>query len=519
MIRKGIPSPGGNRSGASLLEGTKTIQPSQYSLRWSSRGFWILAFGVMALALVYTALTRPIDYDEFLHVHSLWLISVGKVPYTEFLAVHPPVFWYLFTPLFSMLPQRLDSILILRIVNILFSLLLLCALGRLLARRLPGTEGTLAICLAFLVNFFQPSVLCTLAEFRMDHLSTALLLSGLVCYEEDGGKRRSQPFGAGMLVAVALSMNPKLILMPAFVLCVDIFGVLGRQPVNWRKLLLVTAGFGFGLLLTSGFLVLQRVNLSEASQFIYGYHARIAREYDGLKWYFVALNTRQHQLPLLLLLLGLAGIGAGLRNHELARNKVVLSLFLFSIFQALVVPFPFKQYACSVFLMWTVPLALAFERILVWRARAGLAVVGLLAVGALGICAGSLKEEPGSSILNFQRDSFEQLRRLVPAGSTLLGVMTVHPIFREDAAFVFFTTLTPEPKLVETLHHLRPNDARFTTDGLLQQIRMNRPSLVMQSEPLHDPALFRAVQVYLKEEGAHYIRIQNEPGLSVYQRV
>jgi hypothetical protein len=327
------------------------------------RALWISAFGVMALILVITALSRRIDYDEFLHVHSLWLVAQGQVPFSDFLAVHPPLFWYVYAPLFKLLPQKFETIIVLRLINLTFALLLLVFLARLLTRRLPGNKGALAVGLAMLAMFFQPSVIETLTEFRMDHLSTALLLGGLVLYDDMANIRRA--FFAGVIIALGLTMNLKLLLIPVFVIGIDAAPLLFRRYVPWHKLGAAIAGTVCGAAAVIGFLVLKHVNINDAYQFVYAYHAAIASEFKrspGLLAMLVDINRAQYFLPTVFAVIGFFMLVTDWKAETIQKNKFALVFLLFSVAQTILVPFPFKQYMCSVFLMWIAPLAVTYDR-------------------------------------------------------------------------------------------------------------------------------------------------------------
>ena len=67
--------------------------------------FYIVAFGVWTIFYTETA-----NGDNVEHIHSTWLISQGKVPYRDFFQHHNPLVWYLFSPLFKLLPNVLTML-------------------------------------------------------------------------------------------------------------------------------------------------------------------------------------------------------------------------------------------------------------------------------------------------------------------------------------------------------------------------------------------------------------------------
>lgn len=483
----------------------------------------VILFGLMAIVLIVTARTRLIDYDEFLHVHSLWLVAQGKIPYTDFLAVHPPYFWYLYKPLFTLLPKTFEIILTLRMVNLGFSLLSLLFLWCLSYRFINGKNSALAAGAAMLVIFFQPGVVESLVEFRMDQIATAILLGALLLYEQESRQTPVWIFLSGVLIAMALVMNTKLILIPALVIGIELAPLLRRQNINAKKIALAFGGLLVGLSGMGAFLLLQRINLSEAFRCVYVYHSLVAQEFGreaSLAELMLQINQAQFYLPCLLLVVGIAALIVCGRRAGAAKIKYALAFALFGVIQTLIVPFPFKHYASTVFLLWAVPLALAFDCMLFWNTRrSAKGFVLMLTVAATALGVGRLVQEKRASMIETQRSMSALMLNLVPPNTSLIGIMTLHPLFRDDAAFVFFSTLTPkDPKLVKIFHRMSPQDARFTYDGLLQQIRANKPSLVIQTDIFQDPPLFAAVGTYLREESANYALMQSDEHSRIFKR-
>jgi hypothetical protein len=64
--------------------------------------FYIIAFGAWTIFYTETG-----NGDNVEHIHATWLISQGKVPYRDFFQHHNPLIWYLFSPLFKLLPNAI----------------------------------------------------------------------------------------------------------------------------------------------------------------------------------------------------------------------------------------------------------------------------------------------------------------------------------------------------------------------------------------------------------------------------
>ena len=67
--------------------------------------FYIIAFSVWTIFYTETG-----NGDNVEHIHSTWLISQGKVPYRDFFQHHNPLVWYLFAPIFKMLPNAITML-------------------------------------------------------------------------------------------------------------------------------------------------------------------------------------------------------------------------------------------------------------------------------------------------------------------------------------------------------------------------------------------------------------------------
>jgi hypothetical protein len=168
---------------------------------------WLLPNAAFC-ALVVLAATLPLDYDEILHAHSAWLVSQKLVPYTDFLALHPPFFWFLFAPLLKIFPETFGVLIALRLANFVFSLAALNVLMVLMRRSLEGPAAALASSMAVLLALVQPSVAHALIEFRPDHVSLLLIFLGLA-----SGDRRKW-FLHGLFMTLGVLINPKLFLLP-----------------------------------------------------------------------------------------------------------------------------------------------------------------------------------------------------------------------------------------------------------------------------------------------------------------
>lgn len=61
---------------------------------------YIIAFSAWTIFYTETG-----NGDNVEHIHSTWLVAQGKVPYRDFFQHHNPLVWYIFAPIFKMLPN------------------------------------------------------------------------------------------------------------------------------------------------------------------------------------------------------------------------------------------------------------------------------------------------------------------------------------------------------------------------------------------------------------------------------
>ena len=59
---------------------------------------WGLALFAIGFAIWTIYYTETGNGDNVEHLHSTWLVSLGKVPYKDFFQHHNPLMWYIFAP-------------------------------------------------------------------------------------------------------------------------------------------------------------------------------------------------------------------------------------------------------------------------------------------------------------------------------------------------------------------------------------------------------------------------------------
>ena len=128
------PRPRGSRTGPGVVEGMSG-ELSEADGRLPERGrsvatpkaagegAWEFVLLVLILAtlaaLLRTALQPDFFADEVEHAHVTWLLGQGVMPYRDIHQIHLPMVWILLSPLLSVLPETLESLVILRMVCLL----------------------------------------------------------------------------------------------------------------------------------------------------------------------------------------------------------------------------------------------------------------------------------------------------------------------------------------------------------------------------------------------------------------
>ena len=106
---------------------------------------YITAFSIWTIFYTETA-----NGDNVEHIHSTWLIAQGKIPYKDFFQHHNPLLWYIFSPLFKILPNALIMLDVAHAIAIIggfitfFIVYKICT--RFFASKLPSIISIITLC-------------------------------------------------------------------------------------------------------------------------------------------------------------------------------------------------------------------------------------------------------------------------------------------------------------------------------------------------------------------------------------
>ncbi len=122
----------------------------------------VLILGIAALLgiIFLETLEKRFNHDEFEHIHSAWLISIGKLPYADFYQNHNPLFWYTLLPFLGLFGETTTTPIVLRVVMFILTLGIVYQTYR-LAREATGSWETAFYAVLLLLPvliFIQKSV-------------------------------------------------------------------------------------------------------------------------------------------------------------------------------------------------------------------------------------------------------------------------------------------------------------------------------------------------------------------------
>lgn len=473
----------------------------------------LLLLAVAATGLFAATRWLRINYDEYANVHATWLVAQGGRPYADFQAMHAPFFWYLFAPVLSSLPQAFASILILRAANAAASLALILALGLLLTRAFSERESRLWALAALGIMVFQVPVVATLAQFRADHLSAAVLFFGmLLLHDETPSPRRAA--AAGALLAVSLALGQKLILLEALFVA----ALAAREGIlRRRRLPRLAAAVGAGAAAAGVFLGLfclaVGIHPTLMARAVFALQYRLLSGYPRFGLLFF-LRDQILQAPLKLLAplaFGLWGLWRS-RDGFLDRRWVALVFAAFALIQAAWVRFPFDQYGYAAYLCWAFPLALFFDQARLVCFRGGLLALtlALLSADFVGLRSAARDDCRFGEETRLQVALGDAMLKLAPAGQPVAAQPYCHPMFRRDSTYFWiYGASYAHPDMEEILRAMPAFARDFSYDGYRAQLEAHPPSLVATNPMFAGPDYLRAVRDYLAAHTADYAELHS----------
>ncbi len=497
-----------------------------------------LLCAVLALAAASTGRAiaqRYLDYDEISHAHMAWLVAHGAVPYEDFATNHLPFFWLVLVPMMRALPESPTVFSLFRAAALALNLLFVFLLMANAWRGRPSAERPW-IALAFLFPLFQPDVSNALIEFRPDALANPLLFAGVLGLRQNDRRSGVIATAAGALIAAALLINTKYLLLPA-ALAVGALFQRDHPPAR-----LAPAALGAAL---AGAVALWRlhghgINPALAFDLVFRYNWIAARQFTANP--SLLQTVMAHPLPLAFAGLGLAAAMALARRGKLRWNGYLTGVMLFTLAQLLAGGKGWKHYyAAWLLLACTFPaLSLAVgARLLTAPAREKLA---LALCAALVVAAGVRYATQSDTLLHNLADGPMEVSRAVqsramefllahtPAGGRVVADLFWHPVFRPDTSYkVMNDVIGDADRSKETVALLPdfPYANRFDIPYYEMELRVRPPAAVLMGRAgargiysLYPPRQSAALRAYLDAHAAEYdyLPIPETPLLALVRR-
>lgn len=132
--------------------------------------------GAALIAICYALIFSGLQIvDEYEHLHASWLVSIGKVPYRDFLEHHHPLLWYLSAPILSLFYNHAIVFYVMRIISAAISLLMTYYIYKLVLFFGDKKCGWLAVAL-YLGHIIT---LYTFYQFRPDTFMNLCFVMGI----------------------------------------------------------------------------------------------------------------------------------------------------------------------------------------------------------------------------------------------------------------------------------------------------------------------------------------------------
>jgi|GEM_PF-2306575 len=189
---------------------------------------WPALWAAIAAIALWHCWFAAYDHDEIEHLHAAWLISVGQLPYRDFLEQHHPTVWFLAAPMVAEFTSVRPLVFAARLFDALCLVGVLWVVRRLVQRLYPEVRWQFPVLLLLASFMFVRSTL----EFRPDPLMNIALYGALlnwVTFIEEGRWWRS--VAAGALFGLAVVVLQKAAVIVALVLTSGLLLIALRR---WR---------------------------------------------------------------------------------------------------------------------------------------------------------------------------------------------------------------------------------------------------------------------------------------------
>jgi hypothetical protein len=454
---------------------------------------------------------RFFDYDEIYHAHATWQIAHGLRPFHDFQASHTPFLWYPLAALWRIFPESPATLIPLRFVAALGTLLSVVAMSATFAlarREVPAHWWMLGVATVA----FDPAILDFGVEFRPDSWSTALLFAGfalLLSGRPAATRRRYACFAA--LATLATLASPKLTVLPVVFALLDLAGRAYRREDVPDALLGYVAGVVGALLVAFAFLRIAGIDPTLTYDMAIRYQWAVVSN-SGFGRGLLG-SVMAHGRLLSLVIAGLLAWAAYLARRGRRPTVYEVSLVIFLLAQLMLVDRPYKQYFAPWFLLG----ACFVPFIGAWATHAVPKATAVIVTGVVVLSGWSAV----SSLWLFTRDDqaramvgyYETLLRAVPSDAPVVAYPPLHPVTRRDAFYAWSRTTDPRGHGTEAI--MRSLDVpgyslRFAPAYYREELETRPPALVVAPRDAnwaYEPNQWAVLQEYLATHQDEFVLV------------
>jgi hypothetical protein len=466
-------------------------------------------------SLLRLSVLRTYDYDELSHAHMAWLVSVGEVPYRDFVANHFPFLWILLSPLMRILPESPTALTVLRSLALLLNLIFVGALGTLMCAGLPVRQRIWAL-VCFAMAVFSPVAMNFLIDFRPDPVANALLFSILAWV----WLKKPQGFAAGLAcgscVGAALLINTKFVLFPFLLGAVAFAASIPHWRKVWPFALSALLGCSAAVACGAALLLWMNIPIQDAWRMVASYNSLV--EKNRTYGFGLAQALGEHPLLLGFCVFGMVAYVSQLLSERRRPELLAIAIMIYLVI-GLSATRPWRQYVVS-WMFLAVFFATRSLSPLVDRLSVKAQV--LVAFGFLGVVAiGAVRQGVDPYQVGITRGAQDRLiewtTEHVPREGYVVAGFAMHPVFRRDTFFKMVYDATSSGDGIERyLPQLLPSSyrERFGQSGYEKQLETRPPSLTVFGPTFTKPQM-RALDAFFSRQGDAYYQM-NIPGTSIH---
>jgi hypothetical protein len=464
------------------------------------------------LVLCMKIKSMPFCFDEYLHAHYLWLVSIGRVPHIDFWCHYPALGYVIVRPFFQLFPESIYTVLALRYFGLCF-FIGTAVVAAWHARRL-GANWLWGVLPLVMVS---PQIIVIIVNFRTDaYAALAAILALTLMFQEQSPVRSGL---VGVLSVVSVIIMPKYVYPLAFggIACL-VYGFFKGKRERQSLIYSAFAGGLIAALLAQCLLLTSHVWLWDD---VYWSPVMMQRYFSYCAKTVTGLSTQLSNVGSYFLKNWWSAIlyGAGISGWlitELKRRDgrlwVGTGILAGIALSWGTVKWPWNQYLLPglyCLTMFVPYVASLFNRPL-YKFAGGIVLISLSTLITISNYKQTSAElASGSAFRDFNaRESF---LKMIPRNERVVGFFRTHPCFREDLTFVTWDESWGTPK---GFAPILPENSRvfaFFQPGYLKKcLEKSVPPASMAGNVDHYPLgwnqvlhdyLMQHSDLYIKEEG------------------